>query len=154
MLRAAHEHRGASFVEIYQNCNVFNDGQFNDITKRQARDEMMINLVHGEPILFGAERQRGVMMGSDGFLRIVEVADVGIERILVHDQHHAHPSLAFALGRLNTDDHSPTPFGIFRSVDRPEYASAVSGQLAAAAEKKGPGDLAALLRSNGTWQVN
>src|SRR3954451_15003300 len=154
VLRAAHAHRGASFVEIYQNCNVFNDGQFNDITKRQARDEMMINLVHGEPILFGAERQRGVMMGSDGYLRIVEVAEVGIENILVHDQYHAYPSLAFALGRLNTDDHSPTPFGIFRSVDRPEYASAVSTQLAAASEKKGGRDLAALLRANGTWQVN
>jgi 2-oxoglutarate/2-oxoacid ferredoxin oxidoreductase subunit beta len=154
ILRAAHAHHGASFIEIYQNCNVFNDGQFNDITKRSMRDEMMINLVHGEPILFGAERQRGVMMGSDGFLRIVEVADVGIEKVLIHDQHHAFPSLAFALGRLNTDDHSPTPFGIFRSVERQEYASAVSGQLAAASEKKGPGDLAALLRSNGTWQVN
>jgi 2-oxoglutarate/2-oxoacid ferredoxin oxidoreductase subunit beta len=154
ILRAAHAHHGASFIEIYQNCNVFNDGQFNDITKRSFRDEMMINLVHGEPILFGAERQRGVMMGSDGFLRIVEVADVGIEKVLIHDQHHAFPSLAFALGRLNTDDHSPTPFGIFRSVERQEYASAVSGQLAAASEKKGPGDLAALLRSNGTWQVN
>jgi 2-oxoglutarate/2-oxoacid ferredoxin oxidoreductase subunit beta len=115
---------------------------------------MMINLVHGEPILFGAERQRGVMMGSDGFLQIVDVADVGIENILIHDQHHAFPSLAFALGRLNTDDHSPTPFGIFRWVDRPEYASAVGNQLALASEKKGPGDLAALLRSNGTWAVN
>jgi 2-oxoglutarate ferredoxin oxidoreductase subunit beta len=154
ILRAAHEHRGASFIEIYQNCNVFNDGQFNDITKRAARDDMMINLVHGEPILFGAERQRGVMMGSDGFLQIVDVADVGIENILIHDQHHAFPSLAFALGRLNTDDHSPTPFGIFRWVDRPEYASAVGNQLALASEKKGPGDLAALLRSNGTWAVN
>jgi len=154
ILRAAHAHRGASFVEIYQNCNVFNDHQFDDITKRSVRDEMMIDLVHGQPILFGAENQRGVMMGSDGFLRIVEVADVGIENILVHDQHHPYPSLAFALGRLNTDDHSPTPFGIFRSVERQEYASAVSGQLAAASEKKGPGDLAALLRSNGTWQVN
>jgi 2-oxoglutarate ferredoxin oxidoreductase subunit beta len=154
ILRAAHAHRGASFVEIYQNCNVFNDHQFDEITKRSVRDEMMINLVHGEPILFGAESQRGVMMGSDGFLRIVEVADVGLENILVHDQHHPFPSLAFALGRLNTDDHSPTPFGIFRSVERQEYASAVSSQLAAASEKKGPGDLAALLRSNGTWQVN
>ena len=62
--RAAHDHRGASFVEIYQNCNVFNDGQFNDITKKQARDEMMIDLVHGEPIRFGADRQRGVVMGA------------------------------------------------------------------------------------------
>ena len=83
--RAAHDHRGASFVEIYQNCNVFNDGQFNEITKKQARDEMMIDLVHGEPIRFGAERQRGVVMGCDGQLRLVDVADVGEEAILVHD---------------------------------------------------------------------
>ncbi len=152
--RAAHEHHGSSFVEIYQNCNVFNDGQFNDVTKRSVRDEMMINLVHGEPILFGAERQRGVMMGDDGFLHIVEVADVGIDRILIHDQFNAHSSLAFALGRLNADDHSPTPFGIFRERHRDEYGAAVGNQLAEASEAKGPGDLAALLRSNGTWHVD
>jgi len=152
--RAAHEHNGTAFVEIYQNCNVFNDGQFNDITKRNVRDEMMIDLVHGEPILFGAERQRGVMMGSDGFLRLVDVADVGLDAILVHDRYHPFPSLAFALARLNTDDHSPTPFGIFREVDRPEYASGVASQLAAASESKGPGDLSALLRSLGTWVVD
>ena len=120
--RAAHDHRGASFVEIYQNCNVFNDGQFNDITKKQARDEMMIDLVHGEPIRFGAERQRGVVMGTDGQLRLVDVADVGEDAILVHDAHRADPSLAFALSRLNTDDHSPTPFGVFRDIERQEYA--------------------------------
>ena len=152
--RRAHAHPGASFVEIYQNCNVFNDGQFNEITKKNQRDEMMINLVHGEPILFGAERQRGVMQGSDGFLKIVEVADVGIENILVHDEHHPYPSLAFALARLNTDDHSPTPFGVFRDIERSEYAQAVGDQVVAASDKKGPGDLGALLRSNGTWQVD
>jgi 2-oxoglutarate ferredoxin oxidoreductase subunit beta len=119
-----------------------------------VRDEMMIDLVHGEPIVFGSERQRGVMMGDDGYLRLVEIAEVGIDRILVHDAHNPYPSLAFALARLNTDDHSPTPFGVFRAVDRPEYASAVGNQLAAAASKKGPGDLQTLLRSNGTWHVN
>ncbi len=154
IFRAAHEHVGTSFVEIYQNCNVFNDGQFNDITKRSVRDEMMIDLVHGEPILFGAERQRGVMMGTDGHLQLVEVADVGLDRILVHDRYHAYPSLAFALARLNTDDHSPTPFGVFREAQRPEYTSAVAAQLASAFEKKGPGDLSTLLRSNGTWTVD
>ena len=151
--KAAHEHRGASFVEIYQNCNVFNDGQFDGVIKKQNRDEMMINLVHGEPMVFGAERQRGVLMGDDGFLRLVDVADVGIDRILVHDQYHRFPSLAFALSRLNTDDDSPTPFGIFRDVQRAEYSSAVRDQVLEAAEAKGPGDLAELLRSNGTWQV-
>jgi len=152
--RAAHEHQGTSFIEIYQNCNVFNDGQYNDITKRSVRDDMMINLVHGEPILFGAERQRGVMMGTDGFLRLVDVADVGLDAILVHDRYHNFPSLAFALARLNTDDHSPTPFGIFREVDRPEYTSGVANQLAAASESNGPGDLSKLLRSLGTWVVD
>ena len=152
--RAAHDHPGASFVEIYQNCNVFNDGQFSEITKRTVRDEMMIDLVHGERILFGAENQRGVMQGSDGFLKIVEVADVGLDNILVHDRFAPHPSLAFALARLSHDDHSPTPFGIFREAIRPEYTSAVANQVAQASEAKGPGDLAALLRSNGTWTVD
>ena len=89
--RAAHDHRGASFVEIYQNCNVFNDGQFNDVTKKQARDEMMIDLVHGEPIRFGASGQRGVVMGADGQLRLVEVADVGEDALLVHDARPGRP---------------------------------------------------------------
>ena len=152
--KRAYHHKGASFVEIYQNCNVFNDGQFNDITKRSVRDEMMIDLVHGEPILFGEGNRRGVMMADDGHLRLVDVDDVGIDRILIHDIHHQYPSLAFALARLNSDDHSPTPFGVFRQVDRTEFAGAVGAQLAAASESKGPGDLQALLRSNGTWHVD
>jgi len=151
--RAAHDHSGTSFVEIYQNCNVFNDGQFDLVTKKQARDERMINLVHGQPITFGAEQQRGVAMGTDGQLRLVEVADASPGEILVHDAHRRDPSLAFALARLNSDDDSPTPFGIFRDVDRPEYAHAVSEQVLAASEAKGPGDLGELLRSNGTWNV-
>ena len=151
--RAAHAHRGASFVEIYQNCNVFNDGQFSEITRKQQRDEMLIDLVHGEPIRFGAERQHGVAMGNDGQLRIVDVASTGEDGILRHDAHRDDPSLAFALARLSTDDHSPTPFGVFRAVERPEYSTAIGSQLADSVERKGPGDLAALLRSNGTWSV-
>jgi 2-oxoglutarate ferredoxin oxidoreductase subunit beta len=151
--RAAHAHNGASFVEIYQNCNVFNDGQFDGITKKKSRDDMMVNLVHGEPITFGAEQQRGVVMGNDGQLRLVELADVAAADVLVHDAHRTDPSLAFALARLNTDDVSPTPFGIFRSIDRPEYSAAVADQVLAASEAKGPGSLEDLLRSNGTWHV-
>jgi len=151
--RAAHDHRGAAFVEIFQNCNVFNDGQFSDIVRRQNRDENMIQLVHGEPIRFGADGQHGVTMGSDGQLRIVEVADVGEDAIVIHDAERDDPSLAFALARLSNNDHSPTPFGIFRSVARPEYAHAIASQLAQSSEQNGPGDLGELLRSNGTWRV-
>jgi 2-oxoglutarate ferredoxin oxidoreductase subunit beta len=92
-------------------------------------------------------------MGADGQLRLVDVADVGEDAILVHDAERDDPSLAFALARLSNDDHSPTPFGIFRRVVRQEYASAIGAQLAQASERKGPGDLASLLRSNGTWTV-
>ena len=153
IFRAAHDHRGASFVEIFQNCNVFNDAAFDGVTSKNARPANMINLKHGEPIRFGAENERGVVMGSDGQLRLVDVAEVGEDNLLVHDAHRPDPSLAFALARLSNDDHSPTPFGVFRSIERPEYASAVANQVMQASEKKGPGDLDALLRSNGTWFV-
>ena len=154
MFRAAHDHRGSSFVEIYQNCNVFNDDQFDDITKRSVRDEMMINLVHGEPILFGADGHRGVVMGTDGQLRIVEVADVGEDgsscttRIV--------PSRR---SRSRSPGSTPTTTPPRRSAssassNAPSTPAAVGAQLAAASERKGPGDLAALLRSNGTWHVN
>jgi 2-oxoglutarate/2-oxoacid ferredoxin oxidoreductase subunit beta len=151
--RAAHAHRGASFVEILQNCNVFNDGAFDDITGKEKRPAMIIDLVHGQPIRFGVERERGVVMGSDGQLRIVLVADVGEANLLIHDAHRNDPSLAFALARLSPDVHSPTAMGVFRSVDRGDYGSGVSAQLLQASQNKGPGDLAALLRSNGTWTV-
>ena len=92
-------------------------------------------------------------MGSDGQLRIVEVADVGEDAILVHDANRNDPGLAFALARVTHVEHGATPFGVFRDVDRGDYGQMVGAQLAAASERKGPGDLAALLRSNGTWQV-
>jgi 2-oxoglutarate ferredoxin oxidoreductase subunit beta len=114
VFRAAHEHRGAAMVEIFQNCNVFNDAAFEDMTGRERREEMLIPLHDGQPIRFGADGHRGVVMGSDGQLRIVEVADVGEDAILVHDARRDDPSPATALARLSTDDHSPTPIGIFR----------------------------------------
>jgi 2-oxoglutarate ferredoxin oxidoreductase subunit beta len=154
VIGAAHAHRGAAFVEIFQNCNVFNDGAFDDIISRQVREEMVIDLKHGQPIRFGADGHRGVMMRSDGQLELVEVADVGEDNLLVHDIHRPDPSLAFALARLSHDDHSATPFGIFRSVDRGDYGTLVDRQMAEASSKKGPGDLAALLRSTGTWSVS
>ncbi len=153
IFRAAHDHRGAAFVEIFQNCNVFNDGAFEDLTGREKRADMLIPLVHGEPIRFGSSNEKGVVMGSDGQLRIVAVADVGEDAVLVHDAHRSEPGLAFALSRLASDVHSPTPVGIFRQVERTEFAQATANQLFEASQRKGPGDLGALLRSNGTWRI-
>ncbi len=151
--RRAHEHKGAALVEVFQNCNVFNDGAFDLITKKANRDNMLIDLKHGEPITFGENGERGVMLDASGCAVLVDVADVGVERIVVHDELQPDPSVAFALSRLASNPTQPTPMGVFRSVDRPEYAEATSAQLAAAQQQHGPGDLHALLHSLPTWEV-
>ncbi len=154
MFRRANEHNGAAFVEVYQNCNVFNDGAFDTILNKDARADMLIELRHGEPIRFGAERELGVMMNEFGEAKIVRVDDVGEDRLAVHDEHRTDPSLAFALSRLAEHPETPTPVGVFRAVERSSYGAAMQDQLVAAAAKSGPGDLAALLRSAPTWTVN
>lgn len=151
MFRRAHDHQGSAIVEIYQNCNVFNDGAFGQITSKSARESMLIPLEHGQPVRFGPDGSRGVVVDRDG-ARIVEVADVGEDALLVHDEARDDPGLAFMLSRLAQGPTEPTPIGVFRAVRRPEYGAAASQQLAAAQEE-GPADLAALLRSNGTWDV-
>jgi 2-oxoglutarate ferredoxin oxidoreductase subunit beta len=154
MFRRAHEHRGAAFVEVYQNCNVFNDGAFDTILNKDARPDMLIDLKHGEPVRFGAEREMGVVMNNFGEAQIVRVDDVGEDKLVVHDEHRHDPSLAFALSRLADHPDTPTPVGIFRAVDRPSYEVELQQQLVAAADKSGPGELSALLRSGPTWTVN
>ncbi len=151
--RRAHEHDGAAFVEVYQNCNVFNDGAFEQITGRDARASMLVPLVHGEPVRFGADKEKGVVQRADGRLEIVDVADVGEDAILVHDERREDPSLAFALSRLSSGPREPTPIGVFRAVQRPEYGASMAKQIAAAQERRGVGDLKALLRSGATWTV-
>ena len=151
--RRAHAHRGGSFIEIYQNCNVFNDGAFDEVTGREKRADMLVPLEHGQPIRFGADRERGVMLDGQGHARIVYVAEVGEGAILVHDEHREDPGLAFMLSRLARGPFEPTPIGVFRDVERPDYGTAIQQQLVAAQERQGPGDLAALLTSGSTWEV-
>ena len=101
--RRAHQHNGAAFVEVLQNCNVFNDGAFEKITSRDVRANMLIPLQHGQPIVFGAEgEERGVIQCPDGSLEIVSVAEVGLDALLVHDEERDDPGLASALPRLTT----------------------------------------------------
>jgi 2-oxoglutarate ferredoxin oxidoreductase subunit beta len=153
VFRRAHAHRGAAFVEVYQNCNVFNDGAFDAILNKDARPEMLIDLKHGEPVRFGAEREFGVVVNNFGEAQIVRVDDVGEDRLVVHDEHRADPSLAFALSRLAERPETPTPMGVFRDVERPTYEGEMQRQLVEATERSGPGDLDALLRSAPTWTV-
>jgi 2-oxoglutarate/2-oxoacid ferredoxin oxidoreductase subunit beta len=149
MVERAAKHQGAAFVEVYQNCNVFNDGAFDAVRRNQVNQ---IRLVHGEPLRFGEDGERGVV-SENGALRIVDVAQVGEERILVHDAHRDDPSLAFALSRLSHTPTGPTPIGVFRDVDRPVYAKEMQRQLDEAVERQGPGDLAKLIAGRDTWTV-
>jgi 2-oxoglutarate ferredoxin oxidoreductase subunit beta len=153
VLRAAVEHQGTAFVEIYQNCPVFNDHAFDALTDKETRALNQIRLEHGRPIRFGPEGERGVVRGADGSLEIVDVAAVGEDALLVHDAHRSDPSLAFALAHLSERPTGPTPIGVFRAVERPVYGAAMDEQLEAARAKLGPGDLATLLHSGDTWVV-
>jgi 2-oxoglutarate/2-oxoacid ferredoxin oxidoreductase subunit beta len=147
VLRAAAQHRGSAFVEIFQNCNIFNDGAF-DFVREDKNNR--IYLEDGQPIRFGENGERGVRQLRDGSVEVFE----GGGEPLVHDAHHQQPSLAFALSRLTQDVCGATPVGIFRDVEAPVYDELMEDQLGRAVAARGEGDLAALLRSGETWVVD
>jgi len=150
VVQAAAHHRGSAFVEIFQNCNIYNDGAFDYV--RDVK-ENRIYLVDGRPIRFGAEGEKGIVQHADGSARVVDIAEVGEERLLVHDATHREPSLAFALSRITFETDGAVPLGVFRSVERAVYDDLMSAQLEEARERLGEGDLAALLHSGDTWVV-
>jgi 2-oxoglutarate/2-oxoacid ferredoxin oxidoreductase subunit beta len=153
VLRKAAAHRGTAFVEVYQNCNIFNDGAFDELKDADTRADHQIRLEHGQPIRFGANGERGVRLTEEARVEIVDVADVGVEGLLVHDEHRKEPSLAFMLSRLAHSTHKPTPIGVFRDVDRPVYDELMAEQLEAATAKQGRGDLVKLLHGGDTWRL-
>jgi 2-oxoglutarate ferredoxin oxidoreductase subunit beta len=153
VLRKAAAHKGTAFVEIYQNCNIFNDGAFDLLKEPDTRADNQIRLEHGKPIRFGKDGERGVRLTDDCRVELVEVADVGEDALLVHDEHRAEPSLAFMLCRLSHGADGPTPIGVFRDVDRPVYDELMSEQLDAAAARQGRGELAKLLHGGDTWEL-
>ncbi len=150
VLRAAVAHRGASFVEIYQNCNIFNDKAWEAITEKDLRDDRQLVLEHGKPMLFAGGRKGIRLRGMTP--EVVSMDDATIDEILVHDAHAPSPHLAFMLSRMNYPDF-PVPVGVFRSVELPDYAHSVIDQVVTAQSQKGKGDLAKLLRGSETWTV-
>ena len=152
MLSAIYAHQGAAFLEIYQNCNVFNDKAFIQLTGRNEKDANRINLEPGAPVVFGSDNERGVMITQEG-VKVVAVADVGLQAIHVHNPTNEDPSSAFALSRISHGPYGPTPIGIFRQVQRETYTDSVQRQLVEMQAKKGPGELSELVRSTGTWTV-
>ncbi len=152
-LRAAAAHEGTAFVEIYQNCNVFNDGAFDAVRAKGQRELNQIRLEHGRPIRFGAEDERGVARGADGRLELVDVGDVGEEQLAVHDASRSEPTLAFELAHLASRPTGPTPIGVFRDVRRPVYGQELALELESARADVGPEQLQQLLHSDETWTV-
>jgi 2-oxoglutarate ferredoxin oxidoreductase subunit beta len=155
VLRQASAHEGTALVEIYQNCNIFNDGAFDVIKDREQAQEAVIRLEHGQPIRFGADGAKGVVRDrATGDLAVVDVTPENEAEVLVHDAHAASPTTAFALSRLaDPDTLHHTPIGVLRSVRRPVYDTLMARQLEDAVERQGEGDLGALLAGSDTWTV-
>ncbi len=155
VLRAAADHEGTALVEIYQNCNIFNDGAFDNLKDPAVRDDWTIPLQHGQPVRFGSDGAQAVLRDpATGALSVGAWNDQD-PRVVVHDAHAADPAYAFALSRLSSIDVRYAPMGVFRDVVRPTYDRLMTDQLDEA-RSKAPGDrdaLAALLHGADTWTI-
>jgi 2-oxoglutarate ferredoxin oxidoreductase subunit beta len=152
--RAMH-HKGVSFVEVYQNCNIFNDHAFEMFTDRGVRDDTMIEIAHGKPLVFGKEHNRGIRMrNSDMHLEVVELSDQITESdLIVHDEKAPDTYLAYMLARMEYPDY-PVPIGVFRDVIKATYEDMLSDQIKTATERMGPGNLEKLMNRGDTWVID
>ncbi|HUI27490.1 MAG TPA: 2-oxoacid:ferredoxin oxidoreductase subunit beta [Candidatus Kryptonia bacterium] len=151
-VRRAHEHAGTAFVEILQNCNIFNDGAFADLTEKDTKAETQLVLEHGKPMIFGKQRNKGIRMRGHS-LEVAEIGKDGVSEadLIVHDE--TNPVLAFLLSSMQPPTF-PTPIGVFRAVTRPTYEDGLVRQVEQAKAKQGPGDLDELFGRGDTWVVN
>ncbi len=161
ILHKAYRHKGFSFVHVLQNCVIFNDGCHNDLTDKDTRDETTLHLVDGEPMIFGKERDKAIVL--DGLNpKIVHVADVDPEQILKHDEKTQEPGLALLLASMRagkflsskTTAKFPMPLGVLRDVEEESYDEITDNQVKKITKIKGPGNLEKLLNSGETWMVN
>jgi 2-oxoglutarate ferredoxin oxidoreductase subunit beta len=152
-LERAAGHRGTSFVEIYQNCNIYNNGAFEEFTAKEVRADRMLYLKHGEPMIFGKNADKGIRING---LKpeVVELGKDGITEkdILVHDETIEDPTIAFMLSRMDYPDY-PVPVGVIRAVQRPTYDNLLEAQIQKAMEDQGEGDISDLLRQGDVWEV-
>jgi 2-oxoglutarate ferredoxin oxidoreductase subunit beta len=153
-LRKAAAHQGSAYIEILQNCNIFNDGAWETITEKEARSEQVVQLDHGKPLIFGKNRDKGIrLVGLD--LEVVALGNgISEKDLLVHDEHNPNPVYAFALSRMDSMPGFPTPIGVLRALQGvPRYEDLIQQQIREVIAKKGKGDLAKLLRAGDTWEL-
>jgi 2-oxoglutarate/2-oxoacid ferredoxin oxidoreductase subunit beta len=156
MVERLAKHKGSGFLEVYQNCNIFNDGTFKNFTERDVRDERMLYLEHGKPLLFGKNKQKGIRLNVHSMeAEIVTVGENGVTEndLIVHDENSPRSYLAYILGRFQYPDF-PVPMGVFRQVLRPTYEEMLGEQINTAIANKGQGNLHKLLHSGETWVIN
>lgn len=151
MIRRSYEHKGTSFLEVYQNCLIFNDGAFEALTQKETKDDHALFLEHGKPMIFGKEADKGIRL--DGFTP--EVVKLGNEfsadDLVVHDENDKN--LGVILARFTYDDRFPKPLGVFYESQEPTYEDRLEDQIKKATEKLGEGDLGKLIRGTDTWVV-
>jgi 2-oxoglutarate ferredoxin oxidoreductase subunit beta len=150
--QAAH-HKGLSFVEVYQNCNIFNDGAYALLTDPKTKQDHVMYLEHGQPLIYG-QTQKYAFRNSGFGLERVAYDDEIPENIVFHDAHSPNEAYSHALARLSEDSMMPTPVGVFRDIERPVYNEEFIKQMDMVKAKKGKGDLKQLLLSGDTWKVD
>jgi 2-oxoglutarate ferredoxin oxidoreductase subunit beta len=152
-LERAGRHQGSSFVEVLQNCNIFNDGAWRDFTDREVREDRMLVLEHGKPMIFGKDRDKGIRLRGL-HPEVVTIGQDGVTEadLLVHDEAAEEPYLALMLSRMFWPEF-PVPVGVLRATSRPTHDRLIEDQLAAAVAKTGKGDLDRVLRGGETWTV-
>ena len=152
-LKRVASHKGTAFTEILQNCNIFNDGAWEAITEKDVRDDRVLFLEHGKPLVFGKNKSQGIR--QNGFdIEVVTLGEGGSEAdLLVHNEQHPSPAYAYMLASMDSRPGFPTPVGVLRAVDAPIYEDSVNDQVKQIIANKGRGDLGKLLRGPETWEI-
>lgn len=149
VLRAATAHKGSAFIEIFQNCPIFNDGAFDVVKDGDTKGAALLQMVHGQAI----KSETHGLIHEGASLKVVELSSVSESELVIHDAHNPDPSYAFALSRLSSSELNHVPVGVFRDVERPGYGSMVNNQVSEIIAAQGAGDLNELLTSGDTWDV-
>lgn len=154
MIKRAADHKGTAFIEIYQNCSIFNDGAFDHLSDKGTKDDNLLVLEHGKPMIFGINKDKGLKL--DGTTPVVVNINDGknsVNDLLVHNEHDNIPILSMILAHITDEPELPTPIGVFRQISKPTYDADIANQIAEVTAKKGPGDLEKVLFSGNTWEV-
>jgi len=151
-MKQAHEHRGTAFIQVFQNCNIFNDGAFEKLRDKDLRGDNVLELEHGQPLLFGKDRDRGIRLGADGRPQIVQLGGgVSESDLLVHDE--AAPAGHAAMLATMQPPAWPTPIGVIRRIELPTFDAGMRSQIEEQTAKRGPGNLRDAIHSGNTWEV-